>query len=216
MIRLFKEEFSALGGFLKRNGNETVILVSAILFITLDKYRPIGSTWFSTFFYFGFLPLLVIIIFLRKNPLNFGLRWGNPRVWWFLVVVFCVVAAIVLLASSASTTLQSFYQKKGFNFITYFLTSCLSLGASEFMYRGYLLFGLKEKFQEGSILLQMVPFVLLHFGKPELETISTIITGILFGYVCYRGKSFWPAFIIHMFINIFFVGYINFRYPVAG
>jgi membrane protease YdiL (CAAX protease family) len=216
MIRLFKEEFSALGQFLKRNGNETIILVSAILFITLDRYHPIGSTWFSTFFYFGFLPLLVIIIFLRKNPLDFGLRWGNPRVWWFLVVLFCVVAAIILLASSASTTLQSYYQNKGFNFITYFLTSCFSLGASEFMYRGYLLFGLKEKFQEGSILLQMVPFVLLHFGKPELETVSTIITGILFGYVCYRGKSFWPAFIIHLFINIFFVSYINFRYPITG
>ena len=68
-----------------------------------------------------------------------------------------------------------------------------------------------EKFKEGSILLQTIPFVLLHLGKPELETISTIITGILFGYVAYRGKSFWPAFIIHMFINVFFVGLINLR-----
>jgi membrane protease YdiL (CAAX protease family) len=86
------------------------------------------------------------------------------------------------------------------------------LSASEFLYRGFLLFGLKEKFQEGSILLQMVPFALLHLSKPELETISTIITGILFGYVVYRGKSFWPAFIIHLFINVFFVGLINWRY----
>jgi membrane protease YdiL (CAAX protease family) len=86
------------------------------------------------------------------------------------------------------------------------------LSASEFLYRGFLLFGLKEKFQEGSILLQMVPFVLLHLTKPELETISTIITGILFGYVAYRGKSFWPAFIIHLFINVFFVGLINWKY----
>jgi uncharacterized protein len=88
----------------------------------------------------------------------------------------------------------------------------VSLGASEFMYRGFLLFGLKDKFKEGSILIQLIPFVLLHLGKPEVETVSTIITGILFGYICYRGKSYWPALIIHMFINIFFVSLINFRY----
>jgi membrane protease YdiL (CAAX protease family) len=77
------------------------------------------------------------------------------------------------------------------------------------MFRGFLLFGLKEKFKEGSILIQMIPFVLLHIGKPELETISCLFTGILFGYMAYRGKSFWPAFTIHLFINIYFVALIN-------
>jgi uncharacterized protein len=56
-----------------------------------------------------------------------------------------------------------------------------------------------------------VPFVLVHLGKPELETLSTIATGILFGYIAYRGKSFWPALFIHLFINIFFVGMVNLR-----
>jgi len=27
--------------------------------------------------------------------------------------------------------------------------------------------------------------------------------------MAYRGKSFWPAFIIHLFINIYFVALIN-------
>ena len=61
----------------------------------------------------------------------------------------------------------------------------------------------------------MIPFVLTHFGKVEIETISTIITGILFGYIAWRGKSYWPAFFIHLFINVFFVGLINFRYPAG-
>jgi membrane protease YdiL (CAAX protease family) len=65
-----------------------------------------------------------------------------------------------------------------------------------------MLFGLKDKFGEGSILIQMIPFVLLHLGKPEIETISTIFTGILWGYICYRGNSFWPAYIMHMVVNI--------------
>jgi uncharacterized protein len=216
VIRLFKEELGNIGQFLKRNGNETIIIVAATLFLCLDKYQPIGRVWVSSLLYYGVFPLLVILIMLRKNPLKFGLGWGNPRVWGFYTAVICVIAGIILFASSYNGALQDYYQDKGFNFFTYFLTQAASLSAQEFMYRGFLLFGLKEKFQEGAILLQTIPFVLMHLGKPELETVSTIVTGILFGYVCYRGKSFWPAFIIHLFINVFFVSYINFRYPLAG
>jgi membrane protease YdiL (CAAX protease family) len=213
MIRLFKEEFGALGQFLKNNGREIIVVVFATLFIALDKYQSIGSEWVSTFVYYGVFPVLVIMIILRKNPLDFGLRWGSPRIWGFYTVIICVIAAGILYASSYSSDLQKYYQNQDFSIVTYSLTSFVSLWASEFIYRGFLLFGLREKFKEGSILLQMVPFALLHLGKPELETLSTIITGLLFGYVAYRGKSFWPAFIIHLFINIFFVVLINIKYP---
>jgi len=212
MLRLFKEELTGLGQFLKRNGRETVILATATLFIVLDKYQPIGSERVSTFLYYGVFPLLVILLVLRKNPINFGLGIGSPKTWGFYVVVICVIAAAILYASSYSPSLQSYYLDADFKFFSYLWSQCLILSASEFLYRGFLLFGLKEKFGEGSILIQMVPFVLLHLGKPELETISTILTGILFGWVAYRGRSFWPAFIIHMFINVFFVGIINWRY----
>ena len=65
-----------------------------------------------------------------------------------------------------------------------------------------MLFVLRIKFGEGSILIQMIPFVLLHLGKPEIETVSTIFTGLLWGYICYRGNSFWPAYIMHMIVNV--------------
>jgi membrane protease YdiL (CAAX protease family) len=214
MIRLFKEELAGLGRFFKDYGRETVIIASAALFFTLGHYHPFRPDWLSTFFYYALCPLLVILVILRKNPLDFGLRHGDVRIWGFYVGVFCVAAAIILYVSTFVPSLQKYYQTEKFNLPVYFLTSCVSLSASEFMYRGYLLFGLKDKFKEGSIFLQMIPFALLHLGKPELETVSTIITGILFGYVAYRGKSYWPAFIIHMFINVYFVGLINYRFPL--
>jgi membrane protease YdiL (CAAX protease family) len=214
MIDLIKTELSGFSQFLKKNGREIIIIISATLFITLDKYQPVGNEWTSTFFYYAVCPILVIMILLRENPLDFGLRRGSPRIWGFWVGVICLAVAIILFVSSFVPSLQAYYQMQSFNFFSYFVTSCISLAASEFIYRGFLLFGLKEKFQEGSILLQMIPFALLHIGKPELETVSTLLTGILFGYIAYRGKSYWPAFIIHLFINIFFVVLINIRYPV--
>jgi membrane protease YdiL (CAAX protease family) len=213
MIRFLKEELDGIGQFLKRNGSETIIIVSSTLFISLDQYNPIGNEWTSSFLYYALFPILVILIIIRKNPLDFGLRWGNPRVWGFYVLVICLAAAAILYASSFIPSLQGFYRMEGFKLVDYIFANCVSLSASEFMYRGFLLFGLKDKFKEGSILLQMIPFALLHLTKPELETLSTLFTGILFGYVAYRGKSYWPAFIIHLFINIFFVALINYKFP---
>jgi membrane protease YdiL (CAAX protease family) len=215
MVDFVKEELSSFGRFLKKYGNETIIIFFATLFLTLDKYQPIGNDGVSTFFYYAVFPVLVIVFVLRKNPLDFGLRRGSPRIWGFWAGVICLAAAVILYLSSYNTSLQDYYRMDDFKFISYFLINCVSLSASEFMYRGFLLFGLKDKFQEGSILLQMIPFALLHIGKPELETVSTLITGILFGYIAYRGKSFWPAFIIHLFINVFFVALINYKYRLT-
>src|SRR4030042_2224418 len=99
MIHLFKEEFSEIYQFLKRNGNETVIIVTATLFIVLQDYHTIGNEWLSDFLFYGVCPILVILFILRKNPLDFGLRSGNPRTWWFYVGVLCLVAAEILYAS---------------------------------------------------------------------------------------------------------------------
>lgn len=209
MIRLFKEELLELSHFLRRNSSEITLISSATLFLALNQYNRIGSEWISEFLYFAVLPILVIIFILRKNPLDFGLRPGNIRIWGFWVVVMCLISAAVLYASSFIPSLQVYYHTEKFNMLNYFLTNCVLLAAWEFIFRGFLLFGLRKKFGEASIVLQMVPFVLMHLGKPELETISTIITGILFGYIVYRGNSFWPAFIIHLFINVFFLFLVN-------
>jgi uncharacterized protein len=216
MITFLKTELGGLGVFFRKNAPETIIIGTAMLFMCLDNYRPIGPQWLSVFLYYGVFPLLVIMIVLRKNPVDFGLGRGKPRLWGWYVLIFCVIAGLILWASSNDSGLQKYYGMAGFNVLTYTLTQLLNLGGSEFFYRGFLLFGLKNKFGEGAILIQMIPFVMTHLGKPEIETISTIITGILFGWVAYRGKSFWPVLIIHMFINVFFVALVNFRYPVGG
>ncbi len=212
MFNYIKEEMYHFRQFFKSHGNEIIVVIFGTLFIVLHEYRPISNEWVSVFLYYAVFPIGVILIILRKNPLDFGLRWGSPRVWWPWVAIICAIAAAILYAASFSTSLKDYYLEENFKMLTYFWTTCVSLAAQEFMYRGFLLFGLKDKFKEGSILLQTIPFVLVHLGKPELETISTIFTGILFGWVAYRGKSFWPAFIIHMFINVFFVSIINYRY----
>ena len=196
-------ELRNLGVFLKGWYQEIIVISFATLFMIFHNHHKIENFWISSIIYFGLLPILTILIFLRKNPLDFGLRIGKYRVWIPWVVVFLAIAVPILYLSSDISSVQGYYRThKNSEFLTYTWQMAVYMLGWEFLFRGFLLFGLKDKFNEGSILIQMIPFVLLHFGKPEIETASTIFTGILWGYICYRGKSFWPAYIMHMVVNI--------------
>lgn len=199
----FITDLGNLKNFCVLNYNEIIVISFSTLFLVLNEYNPIGTYWISSFVYFGVFPILTILIFLRKNPLDYGLRLGDYRVWIPYVVIFLAIAVPVLYFSSDVSSVQSYYQSRSnFDLLRYALQMAVYMLGWEFLFRGFMLFGLKDKFGEGSILIQMIPFVLLHLGKPEIETISTIFTGILWGYICYRGNSFWPAFIMHMVVNI--------------
>jgi len=206
---LFKKELQEMACFFRRNYREIVLISLATLFLTVAGYHPIGPPWVSSLIYFAVLPILTITIILRRNPLDFGLRLGNFKVWGFYVIATLIVALPILYIASRSSVLAEYYTIQQFDAVKYCLETIPYLFAWEFLFRGFLLFGLKEKLKESSILVQMIPFVLVHFGKPEIETISTILTGIYFGYVAYRGNSYWPAFIIHLFINILFLIFVN-------
>jgi membrane protease YdiL (CAAX protease family) len=196
-------ELKNLGGFIKNYYNEIVVISFATLFMILHSYHEIENFWISSFIYFGVFPVLTILIFLRKNPLDFGLRIGNYKLWIPYVLVFLAIAIPILYFFSDMSSVQGYYRSgRNFDLLTYALQMGVYMLGWEFLFRGFMLFGLKDKFKEGSIIIQMIPFVLLHFGKPEIETISTIFTGLLWGYICYRGKSFWPAYIMHMVVNV--------------
>jgi membrane protease YdiL (CAAX protease family) len=203
MANNISTELKNLVGFLRNNYNEIVVICFATLFMILHHYREIENFWISSFIYFGIFPVLTILIFLRKNPLDFGLRLGNYRLWLPYILIFLVIAIPILYFSSDMSSVQGYYRShRNFDLLKYALQMGVYMLGWEFLFRGFMLFGLKEKFKEGSIIIQMIPFVLLHIGKPEIEIISTIFTGLLWGYICYRGKSFWPAYIMHIVINI--------------
>jgi len=195
--------------FLVRNRNEAIVICAAMLFLTLEQYHSPGLRWSDGLFYYAFLPLATIVILLRKNPLDFGLRLGNIRLWGIYVAITCIVAIPILLITSRFSSFENYYTVSDFDLPTYFLEMAAYLCGWEFIFRGFMLFGLKERFKEGSIFIQMIPFLLLHLGKPEIEVISCIPIGIFFGYVVYRGNSYWPAFLIHLYINVLMRIFVN-------
>lgn len=182
--------------------SEIIIVSSATLFMILNRYHSIENPWISSFVYFAVLPIAVVLILLRKSPLEFGLRPGNIKLWSAYTLIFLAFALPVTYFASDASSVRSYYTDRNIDLIRYAAEMAVYFLGWEFLFRGYLLFGLRDKFREGSIIIQMMPFALLHIGKPEAEVISTIVTGLLWGYICYRGNSFWPAYIMHLVINV--------------
>lgn len=76
-----------------------------------------------------------------------------------------------------------------------------------------MLFGLEKKFGYYSVLFQMIPFVILHNGKPFLETFGSIFGGIALGVLALRTRSFYYCVIIHIgvMISMDFISSLRYR-----
>lgn len=196
----FRFELGSLFMFLSNYFQEAVVLGSATLAFSLRQYRPFEPSWLVIPCYYLLLPLCVIIFILRRNPLDFGLRVGNVKIWSFhLAIAALIVVATNLFAMQYIPDVRTYYAQRS-NIHDVLIGATTMLVSWEFILRGFLLFGLKERFKEGAILIQMMPFTLMHFGKPAAETFGCILSGIYFGYLAYRTESFWPAYFLHLMI----------------
>ena len=73
----------------------------------------------------------------------------------------------------------------------------------EWFFRGFLLFGMAQGFGFiFTIALQAALFGAAHWGKPREEMISSFLGGAILGVLCWREKSFAPAFYAHALIHL--------------
>jgi len=179
----------------------TLTVVSTTLLI-LDKYHSFTSSkpLDRTLLYL-FIPLLVIALVFRENPKNYGFQLGDWRVGLTLTASGIILMTPILWWLTRSNSgMQSYYDGylAGLPWNTF-----LDLLGWEFFFRGWLLFGYARKFGSDALWLQAVPFAIMHVGKPEIETLSTIFGGFAFGWIAWRSKSFLYPFLIHWYIGSF-------------
>ncbi len=162
------------------------------------------SASYRSFLLYGIVPLVCLCMLTRKSPLRLGLGLGDVRFWLPASLLYLTVALPILFwGATQSSSVASFYSPENdIDWGRYLLGTTLYMLGWEYLFRGFLIEGLRKDMKEGAILLQMIPFTLLHLGKPEVEVYSCIVSGLVWGYICYRGKSFWPAFLMHMTVNV--------------
>jgi len=150
------------------------------------------------------LPLLAAAITPGQRVRETGIGLGDWRVG--LPVAGALLAAfvpVVAIASylptfsghyplcDAATTSWAAFGAYTFCFALYFI-------GWEYLFRGYLLFALEPSMGKMAAFAQTMPFVVIHYGKPELETFGSIIAGVVLGLLALRTRSFWYGAFIHI------------------
>ena len=181
----------------------TITIVSTLL-LMVDYYHKLTQFkyWDRVILYLV-VPLAVIVFVFRENPKEFGFGFGDWKAGLLITAVgILFMAPVIYFLGSGNESMKAYYQPyvSGLPWTTF-----LDLIGWEFIFRGWILFGYARKFGPESLWLQAVPFALMHNGKPELETLSTIFGGFAFGWIAYRTKSFLYPFLIHWFIATFII-----------
>ena len=162
----------------------------------------------------GFLmfivPIILIFTVLKGKPSEYGFRIGDYKFGLISAGVFLLIMLPVVWVISGSETFAKAYPQGGsmvrddFSVLLYYeLFVGFYMLAWEFFWRGYMLFGLKNKFGYYAIFIQMIPFFILHRGKPEIETFASIFAGLILGIQAWRARSFIYCFIAHWGVMIF-------------
>ena len=218
--------------FNKKDIHCYVMLLSAPVLLTLYRYHgypeyfysyfprfadnPNGDIYariwqFSVFFFLMFaLPVLYIKFVMKRSLKDFGwgfgdIKWGSK---WLITIPFVVVPLIYISSKMPDVRAEyplakSLLSDQSNLFVYELLYILLYYVAWEFFFRGFLLFGLKEKFGAfNAVLIQTISSCLVHIDKPEGEIIGSIFIGILFGLIALRSRSIWYVFLLHISIGV--------------
>lgn len=181
----------------------TITIISTLLFMVDYYHRLTDFKYWDRVILYLVVPLFVTVVFFRENPKEYGFGVGDWKAGLVITAIgITVMTPVIYFLGSGDETMRAYYQPyvNGLPWTTF-----LDLIGWEFIFRGWILFGYARKFGAESLWLQAVPFALLHNGKPEVETLSTIFGGFAFGWVAYRTKSFLYPFLIHWFIATFII-----------
>ena len=170
-----------------------------------DPYLIEYIYWFvGDFFTFFILGILIIKFGFKEKLKDFGVQLGDVKTGLSFTIIFLFVMIILVWFVSAAPEFAEKYPhlagaKSNWNILMiYEVGMLLYMIAWEFIWRGFMLFGLEKKFGYYSVLIQMIPFVILHNGKPFLETFGAIFGGIALGILALRTRSFYYCVIIHI------------------
>jgi membrane protease YdiL (CAAX protease family) len=148
-------------------------------------------------------PLLFIFWGLREEPGEYGFRRGEWELVWRWVLGAYVAMLVVVLIAARTAPFQQAYPLRELvraepRYLLYYeLTYGFYFFCWEWFFRGFLLFGLASRWGRWAIVMQAIPFGLLHWGKPTAEIAGSFLAGLFLGELALRARSFLPGFALH-------------------
>jgi membrane protease YdiL (CAAX protease family) len=202
-----------LGG-LELDTRATIVVVSSTILLILGYYREslpalpfagvIDGRTLASILYYLLIPVFIVAVIFGEPVAHYGFRIGDWRRGLKLTAIVIAISAPILYGAAHTPGMAAYYAAGARQGVAVIIArSALELFGWEFLFRGFLLFGLLRVIGPIAVVIQAVPFALAHLSKPEIETLSTIFGGTLFGWIAWSSRSFLYAFLIHWFILSF-------------
>ncbi len=177
-------------------------VILSTLLIIISWYRSIVNDQnLSHFLLFFVATILVILVIFRENPAQYGFQIGNWKAGLAFTAIGWVTTLIIALIANLNPEFRMYYAAQAKPIFQLIFTNGVDLLGWEFIFRGFLLFALLPVCGPYAIIIQAIPFTVAHIGKPELETLSCIFGGSLFGFIAWRTRSFLYPFLVHWFLT---------------
>jgi len=140
------------------------------------------------------VPLAVILLGFRDRPSRYGLQLGDWRTGVAIALGGALVMTPVAIAFAHLPSFTAYYAPQATSPVDVFLSTALDVIPAEFFFRGFLLFALLRTVGPIAVVLATLPFAFSHLGKPEIETLSTLVGGFLYGWLDWRtGSVVWSG-----------------------
>jgi membrane protease YdiL (CAAX protease family) len=155
---------------------------------------PLDATGVQRFVLFLVVPVAIVVFGFRDRPSRYGLGLGDWRWGAGLLITGLVVMLPIILGLSSLDQFREYYRPSARPAVALVLDHLMELVPAEFLLRGFLMFALWRRIGPLAIVVQLIPFVLTHVGKPEIELWSTFIGGSVFAWLNWRtGSILWSA-----------------------
>lgn len=208
----------------------TLILLAAALLLMLHRHynrTRFFRIHFATFFenlplpeshpyYYWFLttsitlfclPALIAKYGTKIHLRDYGFRLGNQKLGWsvtaaaWIVMIPIVISAVLIYPPfSEKYPLCKAVDANWQAFLLYQLAYGIYMFSWEFFFRGFMLFGLERRFGKYTILIQTIPFAVMHYSKPMPEAIGSIAASVLLGVLALETRSFLYGAAIHWLV----------------
>jgi len=230
LLKYFRSELDSLLSEIRKLDFKITYIFLSIAFITFLSlvfaspnfyYDNFGRNRFLSRIYWFLtdggimflLPLLSIKLIFKEKISDYGFTLGDKKFGMTTSAVFLIFMMIIIWFVSGSPNFASTYPQGGVKvresfsiFILYELCILIYMLGWEFFWRGYTLFGLKSKFGYYAVFIQMIPFFILHKGKPEIELFASIFAGLILGIQALRSRSFIYSWILHWCVMVMIDG----------
>ncbi len=176
--------------------------------IQLAKYKAwYGYLWWELSLMLGYvvLPFTIWkIIFPKDSLLDFGLRthgfFQHIRIYG-LFLLLIILAVVFVSFQSSFVHYYPCYKcasRSWYDLILWEAIYLPSFFALEIFFRGWWLVALRKSLGSAAIFTMMVPYCMIHFGKPYLETMATVMGAIALGSLSMKTKSVYQGTLLHI------------------